>query len=328
MAYENYEMALIGSFGEEVEKGIVKPENTDIQGNNAQTKYNRYLTNITNLKPREYQTSEFETIGKKDIFEKAFTIIVSIFGDKCIPIALEYFKHLVPSGAKEALDGISLTIIDKRDGSEKKIVEVPDFETSSNIVTIVHEFVHYYLNKLAVDFNKKRYYEEIIPILCEKIASQIVELHNQEKDFYNKITEHRLEGISWHYNSNLTSMNSLINEHEKLKRQASKDMFARMQLLSFEQQMPFFKTAKGISILKGYYTNMADGYGIGFLYSESLLLKFLDDNHTFQLQLAKLTEKDQSIQELLTYYGIHARNNEVYDLANERIEQIRTFKKR
>ena len=158
MAYENYEMALIGSFGEEVEKGIVKPENTDIQGNNAQTKYNRYLTNITNLKPREYQTSEFEKIGKKDIFEKAFTIIVSIFGDKCIPIALEYFKHLVPSGAKEALDGISLTIIDKRDGIETKIVEVPDFETSSNIVTIVHEFVHYYLNKLAVDFNKKRYY--------------------------------------------------------------------------------------------------------------------------------------------------------------------------
>ena len=73
---------------------------------------------------------------------------------------------------------------------------------------------------------------------------------------------------------------------------------------------------------------MADGYGIGFLYSESLLLKFFDDTHTFQLQLAKLTEKDQSIQELLTYYGIHARNNEVYDLANERIEQIRTFKKR
>lgn len=328
MAYENYEMALIASFGEEVEKGIILPENTDIQGNNARTKYNRYISSIANLRPREYQTSEFENLGRKYVFEKAFTIIVNIFGEKCIPVALDYFQHLSPSGAKEVLNGISLTVVDKRDGSEMKMVEIPDFETSSNIVTIVHEFAHYYLNKLGVDFNKKRYYEEIISILCEKIASQIVELHTCERDFYDRMTEHRLEGISWHYNSNLTAMTGLLSEHERLRRQSSKDIFAKMQLMSFEQQMPIIRTAKGISALKGYYQNLADGYGIGFLYSESLLAKFLDDNHTFQLQLERLTEKDQSLQDLLTYYGINARSNEVYDLVNKRIEEIRVFKKR
>jgi hypothetical protein len=328
MAYENYEKALINSFGQEVEDGIIKPENIDIQSNNARTKYNRYINSITNLKPREYKTSEFETLGKKYIFEKSFTIIISIFGEKSIPIALDYFQHLTTSGATEVLDGISLTVVDKRDGSEMKMVEVPDFETSSNIVTIVHEFAHYYLNKLGVDFNKKRYYEEIMSILCEKIASQIVELHTCERDFYNKITEHRLEGISWHYNSNLTAMNGLLIEHERMKRQASKDFLTRMQLTSFEEQMPFFKTAKGISALKGYYQNMADGYGIGFLYSESLLARFLDDEHSFRIQLDKLTSNEQGLQQMLDYYGINARNNSVYDTVNTRIEEIRHFKRR
>lgn len=328
MAYENYEMALINSFGMEVEEGIVIPENVDIQDNHARTKYNRYLTAISNLKPREYKTTEFETLGKKYVFEKAFTIILEIFGEKCLPTVYEYFQHLTPSGATEVLDGISLTVVDKRDGSEVKLVEIPDFETSSNIITIVHEFAHYYLNKIGVDFNKKRYYEEIIAILCEKISSQIVELHTCERNFYNKITEHRLEGISWHYNSNLTAMNGLMIEHERLKRQASKDVFARVHLASFEQQIPLFRTAKGISALKGYYTNMADGYGIGFLYSESLLAKYLDDAHAFQIQLNKLVDKEQSLQDLLTYYGINAKSNEVYDRVNTRLEEIRTFKKR
>ena len=51
MAYENYEIALINSFGQDVEQGIINPENTDIQGNNAKNKYNRYISSITNLKP-------------------------------------------------------------------------------------------------------------------------------------------------------------------------------------------------------------------------------------------------------------------------------------
>lgn len=130
------------------------------------------------------------------------------------------------------------------------------------------------------------------------------------------------------YNRYLTAMNGLIIEHERLKRQASKDVFARMHLASFEQQIPLFRTAKGISALKGYYTNMADGYGIGFLYSESLLAKYLDDAHAFQIQLDKLVDKEQSLQDLLTYYGINAKSNEVYDRVNTRLEEIRTFKKR
>ena len=327
MAYENYEKALIDSFGEEVKRGIIKPENTDIQGN-AKVKYDRFIKTVKEIKPKNYLTSDFSNIGKKDVFETSFKIIISIFGERVVPEAIEFFQRLVPSGAKEALDGISLTIIDKRDGSEIKAIEVPDFETTSNIVTIVHEFAHYYLKQIGIDYSKKRYYEEIISILCEKIAGLIVDLEPSEKDFYNKITEQRLDSLSWHYGENLPMLQNLLNEHAQMQRLAKKDFFAMIQLQSLEQQMPFLKTAQGISILKGYYQNMADSYGMGFLYSESLLARYKDDRRTFHLQFDKLLSKEQTLQQLLEYYGINAKSNSVYETIYNRLDEIKEFKKR
>ncbi len=328
MAYSDYEIALSESFGIEVDKGIIQLENTDTQSNKARTKYNRYIKSIIETKPREYLTSEFDTLGRKYVFEKAFEIIIYIFGSDVVEHALNYFQLLYPSGAKEVLNGVSLRAKDTRDGSVIEQVEIPDFETSSNIVTIVHEFAHYYFNKIGVSYNKKRYYEEIISILTEKIASQIVELHTCERDFYDKITEHRLEIISWHYDSHVPEMNSLLLELSKLEKEAKTNPFTRLKLETLKTQLPMLRTAKGISALRGYYTNLADSYGIGFLYSESLLAKFLDDEKTFRNQLSRVTNQEIGLQQLLNYYGINASNNEVYERANTRIEQIRQFKRK
>ena len=64
MAYEDYELALIKSFGDEVDSGIIRPDNVDIQSNKARTKYNRYISSIASIQPREYLTSEFQEVGK------------------------------------------------------------------------------------------------------------------------------------------------------------------------------------------------------------------------------------------------------------------------
>ena len=40
-----------------------------------------------------------------------------------------------------------------------------------------------------------------------------------------------------------------------------------------------------------------------------------------------LIDREQSLQDLLTYYGINAKSNEVYDRVNTRLEEIRIFKK-
>ncbi len=328
MAYSDYELDLVYSFGEEVASGKIMLENVDTQSNKARTKYNRYIKSITETHPREYLASEFDYLGKNYVFEKAFEIIISIFGPESVTHALNYFQLLIPTGAKEVLNGVNITIRDTRDGSIEEAVEIPDFETSSNIVTIVHEFAHYYFNKIGVNYNKKRYYEEIIAIFAEKIAAKTVELHTCERDFYDRMTEHRLETIAWHYGQHQSETDMFINELVKLQKEAKTNPIARMQLETLAIQVPMIKTAKGISAIKGYYQNLADGYGIGFLYSESLLAKFLEDEKTFHSQLTRVTTQEIGLQQLLNYYGINASNNEVYERANTRIEQIRQFKRK
>ena len=98
------------------------------------------------------------------------------------------------------------------------------------------------------------------------------------------------------------------------------------------QQRPInliiIRTGKGVSAIRGYYQNIADGYGIGFLYSESLLAKYLDDEKAFHAQLAKVTGHEIGLQQMLNYYGINATSNEVYDRVNTRLEEIKAFKRR
>ncbi len=328
MAYEDYELSLVKCFGDEVESGIIRLDNNDIQSNKARTKYNRYISSIKSIQPREYLTSEFEVLGQDYVLEKSFEIIVKIFGQDSIPYIFEYVKLLAPSGAKEVLNGVSLTIEDTRDGSLIEQVEIPDIETASNIVTIVHEFAHYYLNKIGIDYNKKRYYEEIMAILAEKIAAQVVELHACQIDFYNKMTEHRLETITWHYGKHLPEVEHLLGECTKLEKKAVNDPVIRMQLEGLKTQLPLLRTGKGISAMRGYYQNLADGYGIGFLYSESLLAKFLDDENAFHRQLARVIKHEIGLQQLLNYYGINGTSYEVYDRVNNRLEEIKAFKGR
>ncbi len=328
MAYETYEMALISSFGQDVKNGKVLLENDDLRHNKARSKYTNFITSIGEVKAKEYQTSEFATLGQKEVTELAFAIIVKIFGDKVIDDALEFFSILYPTGQKEALNGISLTVVDTRDGSVMKQVEVPDLETSSNVVTIVHEFAHYYLNKVGADFNKKRYYEEIISLFCEKLSNILVELDTGEKDYAMKMEEHRISVIDWHYHKQMPEVEFLVSQYKMLKQQAARNPIAQIQLASFEKQFPVLKTAEGISALKGYYQNMADSYGMGYLYGESLLARYKDDFRTFHVQLDKLTNGEQSVQGLLNYYGINPRNYEVYNVAKDKIEEVKAFKRR
>ena len=328
MAYENYEIALISSFGQDVKNGKVRLDNEDLRNTKARSKYSNFITSIGEVKAKEYQTSEFATLGQKEVTELAFAIIVKIFGDKVINDAIEFFGILYPNGQKEALNGVSLTIVDTRDGSVMKQVEVPDLETSSNVVTIVHEFAHYYLNKVGADFSKKRYYEEIISLFCEKLSNILVEIDTGEKDYAMKMEEHRISVIDWHYRIQMPEVEFLVSQYEMLKKQAAINPMAQIHLASFEKQFPVLKTAEGVSALKGYYQNMADSYGMGFLYGESLLAKYKDDFRTFNIQLDKLTNGEQSVQGLLNYYGINTRNYEVYNVAKDKIEAVKAFKRR
>ena len=325
MAYEEYEKALIREYGNDIESGKILPDNKDISNGKARNKYNQYISSIIKLKPREFNITSFPIMGIGKVIELSTAIIVTIYGEQILPVLEEFFEVLTPSETLAALDGISLSILNKETLEEVKIVEVPDLKYSSTITTIVHEFTHFLLKKYNVDFSKKRYYEEILSIYAEKLANIFIanELKTGKALFQGKMEECRLEIINWHYDFNLPLLEQNITHYNRLRQKKEKTLGDMHTIASIEQSIPQVKTAKGQSILRGYYQNMADSYGIGYLYGTSLVERHLDDFATIKKQLTSVLEGRLSFQDLLNYYDISARNYRVYDTVEKELELIK-----
>lgn len=325
MAYENYESVLIKGFGEELSTGKILRENIDLTSSKPRRNYEQYISKVSAFQPREFKIDRFPKMGLDRVVDMSTSIIVAIFGEKVLPILEDYYKVLYQAETTDPLEGISLIAVNTITNEKTEIVEVPSMEYSSTITTIVHEFSHYLLRNLNIDFAKKRYYEEIISIYAEKISNLYIsmELGLEGNRFLQQIEECRLEGINWHYNTNLPAMEMMLLEYRKLKQASKTNIFMACKLAEIENSLPILKQANGESILKAYYKNLADSYGIGYLFAETLYQKHLDDYRTLGIQIRKLLEKEQTLQDLLNYYGINTRNPEVYRNVDEKIQELR-----
>lgn len=326
MAYENYETPLIMSFEKDVREGIILPENIDLQSAKARNKFNKYINDIQAVKAYDFKISDFNRVGLKSVSELSLIILIRIFGDKIIDDVIEFFRHLHPSKTTNPLDGISLTIKDTRDNSITNLIEVPDIERSSSVVCIVHEFIHYYFKKLNVDFHKKRYYEEIFSIYGEKVACHILEQENIEHNFTQKIEEVRLEGITWHYKVQAPTVEDVISLCKSIEKNPRPSLGEKINYDKLSRELPIVKTAEGLSILRKYYETLADSYGIGYLYAENLFQKYLEDEQRIFSQIREIQSSELTVQNLLNYYGINAKNYETYNAVNKRLEQVKRGK--
>ena len=204
------------------------------------------------------------------------------------------------------------------------MTQVPDVETSSSVVTIVHEFVHYYIGKMNIDMTKKRYYHEILSIMAEKIAHLVIQLNTRETNFSQKIEESRLEALGYHYSTQLPALEARIKEIAELRKRAAKgDFMAAVVLAKIEQEIPLTDTPANIEILRDYYRSQAESYGIGYLFGDYLAKKFLEDHAAFLRQMYGLQDHEKSIQEVLNYYGINLKNYEVYNSVNETLQLVK-----
>lgn len=327
MAYENYEQAIMLTYSDQLRAGqIITPEQSDLQSSKAQRKYSKYLRDIACIKPTSYKRKDFRVIGQESVLELTLEILMTIFGEDIYPNVIEFFQHLYVNGSDDALDGISLNAKNKLSGEIYRLVEIPGIEDSSSPVTIAHEFMHFYLKGLNIDIQKKLFYEEILSIYAEKVAYWIIEKNISEPKFAQKIEETRLECIDWHYSINLPAVEETISGYNSLKNKKQKNFFDFQLLDEMERKIPLIKTAEGISALRGFYNNKAASYGIGYLYGESIFQRFLDSPIAIREQLDKVIAKEQSVEGLLEYYGISARNYQTYNEVNQRLELIRKSK--
>lgn len=327
MAYEQYEVALMNTFGKQLKSGeIILAEESELKSSKSRQKYNKFINDIQTIKPHAYKKNEFGLIGQDSVLELTLEILITIFGESIYPKVIEFFQYLEINNSDEVLDGISITAQDKITGEIHHIVEIPSLEYSSSPVAIAHEFTHFYLKSLNIDFNRKTYYEEILSIYAEKVAYYIIEKRISDSKIAQKIEETRLECINWHYNINLPIATDTINQYIILKNKKQKDAFDIQCLYHLESKLPLIKTAEGVSIIKGYFKNLADSYGIGYLYGESLFQKFLDSPQNIREQLNSIISREQSITNLLEYYGISTTNYQTYNEVNQRLSLIKKSK--
>ena len=321
------EYKIIEGFERELAQGKYVDKNYDLDSSKARNKYNKYINDIAAFNPREYKVTDFSNIGTSSILELSAMVVFVLFGERAMPDFEEFLSVLRPSGSNCVLDGVNLTGMAAPGQPVVNLVLVPDLETSSNVVTIVHEFVHFYLRKLNLDFNKKMYYEEILTIYAEKVANIILSQELKDPKFGAKIEECRLEGILWHYKQNLVQLDFLSKHYTEMKLMAEFNPLAKMNQAKIEADMPYLKTPEGIKVLKSYYQNLSDSYGIGYLYAETLLRKFLEDPEKMEDDFKKLIEQTITLQQLLDSYNINAKNYEVYNNVTERLDHLRLIRK-
>lgn len=326
MSYEQFEGAIIHSFSEDVKKGSIDPVNYDLQSSKARNKYNKYINDVIAVKAHEYEVTDFKRIGEKSVCGLTFEVIIALFGEKAIPAVQEYFTRILPGEEKNVLDGVSLTFQNKITGEIEDLIEVPDINVCSTVITLVHEFVHFYLKKYNIDFHKKRYYEEIFSIYGEKVACAIVEKYQLDPKFTQKIEESRLEAITWHYKEQLPAAKGVISMYQAIKRKKNPSLAEYMHMLSMEKDLPTIKEPNGTVILEQYYKNLADSYGIGYLYGESLFQRYQEDAASMYRQTQALISGQATIEDILKYYGISTQNYQTYENVEKRLVQVRKGK--
>jgi hypothetical protein len=326
MAYENYENNIIATYANDVARGVIDPINYDLKSKKAKRKYQEYINKIIKMKPREYFVDSFpETANTEEFFKIAYYLVLQIFGKDFIPEFSDLVQYkLYINNSREIFEGISLQFMEKDNlNVVKRALEIPDFTHISSIITLLHEYTHYHCQLLNMDFNKKRYYEEILSIYVEKRATDLLSTILSNPHIYQMVTETRLEGLVWHYDTHEKEMQDFLQELKEIEKLAKTSLFHRLQLISFQQQLPWIKTKESLQLEENYRSDMAASYGIGFLYSESLFVRYKEDEKRTNAKVGDTLRGYLKLQDLLDYFGINAQNDEMYQNVNKTLEKVR-----
>ena len=76
-----------------------------------------------------------------------------------------------------------------------------------------------------------------------------------------------------------------------------------------------------------YRKALAASYGLGYLYSDSLIDKYKEDEKIMDTKFNEIVNCDIEIQELLKYNGISASNIKTYKTVEKTLEKIKMNKK-
>lgn len=308
--YETNEVLFIEEYADAYKKGLTLPTTKDLESKKALNKYTSWIGKLIELKPREYNKDSFEQMNQEDILEISIDIVIEIFGESFLEDFQDFFKVLIVTNENRILDGLCMHKVNKknRDISEGFINFIPNIDVITSVVVILHEFLHYLELSRRIDLNKKRYYQEILPLYAEKYSIQYLTKISKDKDFEKKVESSRVEGIVWHFTYKIKDVEDILQVYDNAKKINDTKT---IELL--EHNYPFFKTSQGRQDMKNYFKCLRDSYGIGYLYADALYRKGLIDSKVLKQKLNAIFTHEETLEEVLKYYDISTRNFKIYD---------------
>lgn len=320
-AYEAFDIPMAQSYSKDIEKGKYIKDNIDIKSKRANNGYNSYIDKLIKFKPKEYFQDSFNSLTESEVIDISFSILLYIFKDE--KLVAEVFSSFLDvlhiSKDNSILSGGSFEIT--RNGITKRFVELPSINNTSSIVSLIHEFIHYFCGIYDIDTNRKFYYRELLSIYAEKVAIHFIEKQKLQSDIKRKIEETRLEGIVWHYTIGLEDYNTAKKLYNKIKN-APDSHHKQQYLANLVRDMPFLVNKELDKKYVQYRKALSESYGIGYLYAENLFKIFLEQNEKNDKINGILTSK-LKLQDVLDFYNINCENHLVYQPINQKLKKLR-----
>ena len=316
--FDAYEGKIILGYSWQKRNGLIVPTAPEIAIPKINKKYFTWAKKLTDLKPKEYLENEFISLDQNEILQCAAYIIENLLGKEALEDYVKFLGTIEIIDVPNVLDGVVLESLDPKT-NERKIHKtcIPNTNVEAHIIVLVHEFIHYYSKVRKVDDLSKQFYLEILSVFSEKYSIEKLKEIVADKDFEKKMISNRLAGTLYHFNEVPTSNKEVIEEYNRLKKIGNKALLNKI-----EDLLPWIKTKETIEDMWDYRACQRDSYGLGYLYSDALLEKCLDDEQNVKTSIKKYFDGDLSIEDLLKYYDIRADKFELYDKSYARAKTI------
>lgn len=293
------------SFAREVETGLRTYHNSDLENNKDLEKYNRFIKFVTNRNTKNYLMPSFADEKEATVFEMAAVILYTVLGDnkRIMEEFSEFMNNIHVRDSQEVLNGYSYKMVNELNGNITYNVLVPSVNNLSSIVCLIHEFIHYHFQKNNME-QKKFYYGEILSILFEKIAADLLEQWDLDKQMTHKIENVRIDTLKYHYTT----------QKEDIKTIKKYNSMLGPQYYEYANKM--------YNEFKSYYDLLSQSYGIGYLYAESLFNLYNENPEEFRRRINNILCDEISLQEVLDFYDINTGNKEVFEAAKAKIRIV------
>ena len=321
--YEESENNLIKEWYDSSKKGLIYPTTLDFQSQKIVKKFNTWINKVNDLNPQEYFINSMKILGNEMVVKLSLKIIMDIFG-KNEDIQQEFFNFfetVTTENLDSLLDGMRLTCYDTTNGNIAfEQTTLPNLNYASSVVAIVHEFAHYFCSKRKLEPAKKRYYNEIISIYCERYAVIFMSQFLQDPEFIKKLESTRINLIVWHQIIHPQEINTVLEEYRNLPKTGGTEV--DLVKSAVEYNFPWIKTSQGIIAMRGYKKCMADSYALGYLYASALQRMSLVDEANVKKNMQLFFKGEKSLEELLKYYNIASDNYSIYDDSYQELKKV------